>query len=107
MAGSSEAQVILDGKTYKGFTKFTVDQSFEKASGQASLQITEQPGNPLPADVGSTCLIIVAGRSVINGYVDSVDADHDWTNHVINLSIRDKTQDLIDSTVGPDMTFKT
>lgn len=105
MAGDSVI-VMLDGVPFTGWKKVTVSQAFDKATGECSLTISPLPGNPLPADVGSTAQVILAGRPVITGHVHEVTGSHGWGEHDIELSIRDKTQDMIDSTVGPGVEFK-
>lgn len=105
MAGDSVI-VMLDGVPFDGWKKVTVSQAFDKATGECSLTISPLPGNPLPADVGSTAQVILAGRPVITGHVHEVTGSHGWGEHDIELSIRDKTQDMIDSTVGPGVEFK-
>lgn len=106
IGGGDDVVVILDGVPFQGWKRVHISQSFDKATGEGSLTISPQPGNPLPADVGSTCQIILAGRPVITGSVHEVSGSHGWEDHDIELSIRDKTQDLIDSTVGPGLEFK-
>ncbi len=105
MAGDSVI-VMLDGVPFDGWKKVTVSQAFDKATGECSLTISPLPDNPLPADVGSTAQVILAGRPVITGHVHEVTGSHGWGDHDIELSIRDKTQDMIDSTVGPGVEFK-
>lgn len=105
MAGDSVI-VILDGVPFGGWKKVQITQSFDKATGEGSLTISPQPGNPLPADVGSTCQIILAGRPVLTGYVRSVQGTHGWGDHDIELTLRDKTSDMVESTVGPGLEFK-
>lgn len=98
--------VMLGGRPYEGWKQVEVTQSFDQATGNGKLVISEQPGNPLPADVGDTCQIIMGGRPVLTGHVHEVNADHDDRNHEINLTLRDKTQDLVESTIGPGVEFK-
>lgn len=105
MAGDS-VNVILNGIPFAGWKKVKISQSFDKATGECSLTVSPQPGNPLPADVGSPASVILAGQPVITGYVNSTNASHDWGSHDIEFEIRDKTNDLIASTVGPGLEFK-
>lgn len=105
MAGDS-VTVLLGGSPYTGWLKVEVTQTFDQASGEGRLTISEQPGNPLPADVGDTAVIIMAGQPVLTGHVHAVHARHDFKNHEIELTLRDKTQDLIDSTIGPGHEYK-
>lgn len=104
MAGFTNAEdvlVILKGRPFIGWTKVEVTQSFDKASGDGKLTITELPGDPFPAKIGDPVVILFGRQPVLTGMVYSVDGDHDDENHAINLTLRDKTQDLVDSTLGP------
>jgi len=105
MAGDG-AIVMLNGRPFQGWLRFTVKQSFDKVTGDGMLEISDQPGNPLPADVGDTAQIILNGRPVLTGHVHEVDASHDDNSHPIRLTLRDKTQDMVDSTIGPGVEFK-
>lgn len=105
MAGDSVI-VMLNGAPYTGWLNVEVTQTFDKASGEGKLVISEQPGNPLPADVGDPAAIILAGHPVLTGHVHEVDGRQDEKHHTITLTLRDKTQDLIDSTIGPKVEFK-
>lgn len=97
--------VILDGAPFDGWKKVVIKQSFDKVTGEGTLTISPQPGNPLPADVGSTAQVILAGVPVLTGYVVETSGSHGWSEHDIELTIRDKTNDLIESTVGPGLEF--
>ncbi len=105
MAGDSVV-VMLAGRPFAGWLRVEITQTFDKASGEGTLEISEQPGNPMPADVGDTVVIILAGRPVLTGHVHAVDATHDFKTHTIRMTLRDKTQDLVDSTIGPKVEFR-
>lgn len=104
MAGDSVI-VILNGSPFTGWEDVKISQAFDQATGEGELTISEQPGNPLPADVGDTAQIILAGQPVLTGHVHAVHARHDHKRHPIRLTLRDKTQDLIDSTIGPKQEY--
>lgn len=105
MAGS-RVDVILNGSPFSGWKKVSVTQTFDNATGTAKLTLSPQPGNPLPADVGDTAQVVLEGRPVITGHVHKVHASHDDKTHDIQIELRDKTQDLIESTTGPGLEFK-
>lgn len=106
MAGSEQARLILKGREYKGRKSFTFSNDFEEASGELNVTISEQPGGPLPADIGDTCQLILANRSVLNGFVKTVEATTEFGSHDITLTAKDKTDDLIKSTIGPKLNLK-
>lgn len=106
MANSGEVQVILGGKPYIGWESVSLSNNFEETTGEAQLTISEQPGNPLPADIGDECQIILAGTPVLTGFIKSVEGTLDYGSHSINLTAKDKTDDLIKSTIGPELNIK-
>lgn len=107
MAGSDEVQVILGGSLYQGWKTVSGSNNFEETTGEAQLTISEQPGNPLLADIGDECQIILAGKPVLTGFIKSVEGTTEWGSHDVNLTAKDKTDDLIKSTIGPKLDIKT
>lgn len=98
---ADELIVILNGSPFMGWIDCSVSQDFDKASGNGHLTLTEQPGNPFPARLCDPVQIICAGKPVMTGFVHSIDGTHDIGTHSIKITIRDKTQNLVDSTLGP------
>lgn len=98
--------VVANGGAYTGWTSATVSQDFDSASGECTLEITEQPGQPLPLNLNDDVQVIIGGRPVITGYVYSISGQHSFGTHTITLTIRDQTQSFIDSTVGPGVEFQ-
>jgi prophage tail gpP-like protein len=105
MAGDSVV-VMLAGLPFAGWKSVKIGVSYEDVSGECTLVISPQPGNPLPTRVGDTAIVLLAGQPVVTGHVHKVSGKHDSKTHDITLTIRDKTQDFIDSTVGPGAEFK-
>lgn len=103
---ADDAIVNINGAAYTGWLSFEVQQDFDQASGTGTLVVSEQRGRPLPIKVGYSASIICAGQPVITGYVHKISLTHNDTSHTITCEIRDKTQDLIDSTVGPGLKMK-
>lgn len=103
---NSDVEVILNGSAYDGWKQVTVSNSFEETTGESTLVISEQRGTPLPADIGDTVQIKLAGRPVVTGYVKQVDGSIAFGSHEITLQVKDKTDDLIKSTIGPGLNLK-
>lgn len=99
--GAEDVVVVLNGAPFWGWTSVTITQSFDKASGDGKLTITELPEDPFPAKIGDQVTVLMAGQPVLTGMVYTVDGNHDIKHHDINITLRDKTQDLVDSTLGP------
>lgn len=95
--------VIINGRPFAGWKKVSAKQSFEEASGEATLGISEQPGVPLPIHQGDTAQVLFAGRPVVTGFVRQISVGHEWQSHDIEVHIRDKTADMVQSTIGPNL----
>lgn len=98
--------IIVNGLPFTGWLEATVEQSFDKASGQATIKLSEQPGVPCPMKLGYTCQVLIDGRPVITGHVHEFSGEHDHDSHTMTVIVRDKTQDMIDSTVGPKLRMR-
>ena len=98
--------VLCNGVPFGGWTKVTITQSHDKCVGTAKVEFTELPGDPLPMKVGNAASVLIDGQPVITGYVHEVHGTLDERAHAINAEIRDQTQDLVDSTVGPKLRLK-
>jgi len=99
----TSAIVLLNGQAFTGWTHFQITQAFDRATGDCTLRMSPQPGVPLPVKIGDVVQVICAKRPVLTGHVHRIWGEHDDKTHVIQAQIRDKTQDLIDSTIGPKL----
>lgn len=95
--------VTANGNPWTGWERVTIHQSHDKCVGEAHVTCSELPGNPLPIRMGDFCTVTIDGRPVITGYCHEVHGSLDPHRHDINVVIRDQTQDLVDSTVGPKL----
>lgn len=106
-APGTSAVVLLNGVPFAGWLALQITQTFDQASGNCTLRMSPLPGVPLPVRVGDKAQIILAGQPAITGHVHRVWGEHDIQSHVIQAQIRDKTQDAIDSTIGPKVDIDT
>lgn len=103
---SEQVTVVANGGAFGGWLSVTVAQDFDEAVGKCTLVISEQPGKPLPLNLNDDVQVVIAGQPVITGYVYKINCSHGFGDHKITLQIRDQTQSLVDSTVGPGTEFK-
>lgn len=87
------------GKKYTGWTEASIFRSIECISGNFTFSATSSPSDPFPIGVGLSCRVYIDSTMVLNGYIDSVDVSYDADSHNITIKGRDKTADLIDSTI--------
>lgn len=88
-----------NGSRYEGFTDISIFKSIETISGSFSFAATTSTSNLFPIKAGNTCAAFIDGNQVINGYVDSVDISYDSISHSIAIRGRDRTCDLVDSSL--------
>lgn len=98
--------LVLDGSPFEFWTEFSASRKFDEATGEAQFTLTETLADPFPVYKGAQAQCIIHGTPFVTGFVHTLESTDDWETHDITITIRDKTQDLIDSTLGPDAKFK-
>jgi len=98
--------VEINSVSYEGFSSINVTRSIEAISGSFSLNATISQGNSFPIKVGDKCRIVIDGTSVINGFVENISVSYSQDKHNINIQGRDRTADLIDSSVIDELTYE-
>lgn len=93
-------KIRVAGVEYGGFLDASVTQSLDALSNTFSISATAKRGIPLPFRGGEACEITVDGEVALTGYIELVSVDGNPNDHTIRLEGRDKTGDLLDSTIG-------
>ena len=105
-----EAVLKIGGVTYGGWTSIRVSRSLAMVAGTFELGLTEKyPGaqQKYQFRLGESCTVLLGGRTVITGYVDTIRPSYSKDAHAITVAGRDKTADLADcSHVGPPAQWK-
>lgn len=92
-------ELEVDNKTFSGFISGYVSIRLDALSNTFSFSTTSQEGAPLPFRGGEACKVRVEGKLVLTGFIEVVSVDYSDTSHTITISGRDKTGDLLDSTI--------
>lgn len=97
-------EIQINGQAFTGFTDMSVSRSFMNAAGQftfTAIPTGTDINTPkvFPVQVGNSCVITAEGQTFLTGYVEDFQVDQDASSYVINISGRDRTMDLIDSTI--------
>jgi prophage tail gpP-like protein len=99
---SPAAQVALkvNGTIYEGWLSVRVTTGIDRCAGDFELGLSSLwAGDALlqrRIRPGDECELQLHGRTVVRGYVDALDVSIDDRTHVVSVSGRDKTADLID-----------
>lgn len=99
-----KVELLVDGVLYGGWTEARIHRSIENISGAFELSVTERwkgQDTPRPIRPGATCEVRLDGKTVITGHVDDVQIEYDGESHSVNVSGRDATGDLVDSSAEP------
>lgn len=99
-------KISIDGQVLTDFSQASVFRSVQTISGGFSFTASPQVGVPYPIQNGSVCQILIGDVPVIDGFVEEVSVDYGPGAHEIAVTGRDKTADLIDSSVGPAIDLK-
>ena len=96
----------INGKSYIGFTNISVINDIETASGYFNFSATNERHITFPIKKGSACKVLIKNIPIITGYVNGVNPGYSAYSHSIAITGRDKTQDLIDSTISGNIDLK-
>lgn len=102
---SDEVSLEVGGRAYRGWQRVSVTRGIESIAGSFSLGVSERwetQGEPWPIGEGEPCVVKVAGEPVITGYLDERAPEFDASNHSVDVSGRDATGDLVDSSLELD-----
>ena len=93
-------RLMVAGVEYKDFISADASFRMDTLSDTFSFEATSTNLVPLPFRGGEPCTIFVDGTEVLNGHIELVNVDGDEDSHVIAIQGRDRTGDLLDSTLG-------
>lgn len=92
--------IEVDGTEYTNFTTATVNIALDTLANDFSFEAVTQKDFFLPFKGGEACRILVDDEVVLTGYIESIEGNHSATSHSIAITGRDRTADLIDSTLS-------
>ncbi|MBK2125730.1 phage baseplate assembly protein, partial [Fangia hongkongensis] len=97
---SDNIKLYINGQGYVGFTNINVKKTFLDLCGtySASVPITKVHEN-YPIKLGDKCRVEVNDSAFLTGYVEKISINQDSSTAMINISGRDKTCDLVDTTI--------
>jgi prophage tail gpP-like protein len=99
-------QVKIDGQAFDGYTSINVQRGFRDVAGhfEMNIALTSDNGQPTeldyPIKIGDTCSIAVEGVDFLEGFVETSNVRIAGQELSISFGGRDRTADLIDSTIS-------
>ena len=96
---TNDVTITVGGAVLGGWTETRVTRRMEGCPNDFEVSLTERyPGHPSAflIQAGDPCVVKIGSDTVITGYVDRYMRSYDKGAHVVSISGRGKTQDLID-----------
>jgi len=98
--------LAVKGIPYQSYKKISITKSMDALCGAFSFTAVDPTGFTFPFKVGDPCTVAIDGVLVITGFIDKIQGSYDHNSHELTVSGRDKTSDIVDSTVGGNISFK-
>lgn len=95
----SEVVLKVSGKEYAGWKSVKVNKSLNQLTGTfgfAATDIAPDKFSNWGISLGDECTVEIDNQLIINGYIDDLPISYDSNSHNIQISGRDKTEDLVD-----------
>ena len=98
---TEELTLNVDGKVWGGWTDMTINRSLESVAGEFDLTVTARWSSAAPRSIkpGQSCTVSIGSDRVMTGYIDDFIPSYDAENVSLRVMGRDKTGDLVDSSV--------
>lgn len=102
----SDMMLEINGVPYTGFTKATASKAMDNISGEFNFSVSALNDlTKFPIKNKSPCCVLVNNKPFITGYVEKLSISYDSSSHQIIVSGRDKTCDIVDNTIGSELSF--
>jgi len=89
----------VNGVQYTDFVSGNCEIHLDALSNSFNFETVMTDGQALPFKGGEACKVIVDGETVLTGFIEVIDVDYDGESHSVSISGRDKTADVLDSTI--------
>ncbi|HBY9746492.1 TPA: phage tail protein [Klebsiella pneumoniae] len=98
---TEEVSLNVSGQVWAGWTDMTINRSLESVAGEFDLTITARWSAAAPRAIkpGQSCTVSISKDRVMTGYIDDFIPSYDAENVSLRVMGRDKTGDLVDSSV--------
>ncbi|HAT7513539.1 TPA: phage tail protein [Kluyvera ascorbata] len=93
--------LTVQGQQWDGWTEMSITRSLDAIAGEFDLTVTTQWSEAAPRTIkeGLACTVDIGSDIVLTGYIDDFIPSYDAENVSIRVMGRDKTGDLVDSSV--------
>lgn len=98
-------QLEVNGEPYQLFTNASMEIRMDSLCRRFSFNAVRTARLPFPLKGGESCRVLVDGHVALTGHIEKIDVDYSGTDHNISVQGRDRTADLLDSSLGAISTF--
>lgn len=95
----------VDGEEFSEFEEVSVETSLESFCDQFTFLAFTNTDQTFPILNGQECRVLIDDIPVITGFIESTEISYDGESRSIRLQGRDRTGDILDSTIGEDISF--
>ncbi|HIE2304557.1 phage baseplate assembly protein [Yersinia enterocolitica] len=98
---SEPLTLSVNGQIFGGWTDMVINRSLDSIAGEFDLTVTAQWSDAAPRTIkpGMPCSVDIGPDRVLTGYIDDFIPSYDATSVSLRVLGRDKTGDLVDSSV--------
>lgn len=89
----------VNGTVYTNFLSATVQLRLDTLCNIYAFTMVAEEGNPLPFKKGDACEVQIDDDIVVTGNIEILSVDYSATSHTISITGRDKTGDIVDSSL--------
>lgn len=95
----NQITIEIDGYNYTNFISGNVSRRFDEFCGTFNFKCTKSDADDFNIDAQSECVIYVNGKKAITGVIDKVSPSEDASSSDVDISGRDRTCDIVDSSI--------
>ena len=99
-------EIKVNDIVYSNWTDASIFKSIEMASGEFIFSSSNINDEVYYFDKGDECVALIDDKPMITGFINVLGGSYDADSHELNISGRDKTQDLIDCSINGVVDFK-
>lgn len=93
-------QIEISGVRYQNFIGASCDLRLDSLSSRFEFIASDKQYQKLPFSIGDSCVVIVDDEPVLTGFIEVISVDYSAEKHTIRVQGRDKTCDLLDSSLS-------
>jgi prophage tail gpP-like protein len=98
--------ISVNGVLYENFTNVEILKTIESFAGEFLFKASNTRRQNFNFSTGDSVEIYIDDNKIMTGFVNGISGSYDDTYHELAISGRDRTQDLIDSSLKSSVDFK-